>query len=81
MIIGKLYEINNSYEKAIFSSAFDDMNRCYLNNVIGHIHANDIVLVLGVFPPHEILKILTSAGIAGYCTTIGVSTWQLVETV
>jgi hypothetical protein len=81
MIIGKLYEISNSYEKAIFSNAFDDMNRCYLNNVIGHIHANDIVLVLGVFPPHGILKILTSAGVAGYCTTIGVSKWQLVEAI
>jgi len=79
MIIGKLYEISNSYVKAVFSSAFDDVNRCYLNNVIGHIDANDIVLVLGVFTPYGILKVLTSNGIAGYCTTIGCGNWKLVE--
>ncbi len=78
MIIGKLYEISNSYVKAVFSSAFGK-NGCELNNMIGHIDANDIVLVLGVFPPYGILKILTSAGIAGYCTTIGASKWQLVK--
>ena len=50
-----------------------------LNNMIGHIDANDIVLVLGVFPPYGILKVLTSNGIAGYCTTIGCGNWKLVE--
>lgn len=78
MIIGKLYEISNSYVKAVFSSAFGK-NGCELRNVIGHIDANDIVLVLGVLPPYGILKVLTSNGIVGYCTTIGCGNWKLVE--
>ena len=80
MIIGKLYEISNSYVKAVFSSAFGK-NGCELRNVIGHIDANDIVLVLGVFPPYGILKVLTSNGIAGYCTTIGCGNWKLLEAI
>ena len=80
MIIGKLYKISNSYVKAVFSSAFGK-NGCELNNMIGHIDANDIFLVLGVFPPYGILKVLTSNGIVGYCTTIGCGNWKLVEEV
>ena len=80
MIIGKLYEISNSYVKAVFSSAFGK-NGCELRNVIGHIDANDIVLVLGVFPTYGILKVLTSNGIAGYCTTIGCGNWKLLEAI
>lgn len=84
MIIGKLYEISNSYVKPVFSSAFGK-NGCELRNVIGHIDANDIVLFLGElnkeYGSTKWLKILTSDGVVGYIGNYDSNNWKLVETI